>query len=258
MSRREIERELKLPEARRRARPGRLGHRAAREPPADAASRPSAPRPTRPQGRASRRRRPPPAPPRSACSPTRPARTRGGRRRPAGVRGHGAIDGARPRAATSPRVRPRPATDIELKPCARARAWSPARSSAASASRTGGRAAPAVRDPAGRPRRPAHRPEADPRRLEAARVDRHLPRRGQEPVLRRRRRQPVDRPDPADEQGGADAAGAGQPAHRDLRVRPPRHPRRPDRPPRAGDARVPRRLRPAADGHLAEAAATAT
>ena len=32
-------------------------------------------------------------------------------------------------------------------------------------------AAPALRDPPGRPRRPAHRPEADPRRLEAARVD---------------------------------------------------------------------------------------
>ena len=37
------------------------------------------------------------------------------------------------------------------------------------------RPAPAVRDPPGRPRRPAHRPEADPRRLEAARVHGHLP-----------------------------------------------------------------------------------
>ena len=45
-------------------------------------------------------------------------------------------------------------------------------------------AAHAVRDPPGRPRRPAHRPEADPRRLEAARVDRDLPRGRQEPVLR--------------------------------------------------------------------------
>ena len=39
--------------------------------------------------------------------------------------------------------------------------------------------------PAGRA---ADRPQADPRRLEAARVDRDLPRRGQEPVLRPRRR----------------------------------------------------------------------
>ena len=45
-----------------------------------------------------------------------------------------------------------------------------------------------LRAPPGRPRRPARRPEADPRRLEAARVDRDLPRQGQEPVLRRRHR----------------------------------------------------------------------
>ena len=37
-------------------------------------------------------------------------------------------------------------------------------------------AAPALRDPPRRPRRPAHRPEADPRRLEAARGHRDLPR----------------------------------------------------------------------------------
>ncbi len=37
-------------------------------------------------------------------------------------------------------------------------------------------------DPAGRPRRPPDRPEADPRRLEAARGDRDLPRQGQEPA----------------------------------------------------------------------------
>ena len=48
--------------------------------------------------------------------------------------------------------------------------------------------APAVRDPPGRPRRPAHRPEADPRRLEAARVHRGLPRQGQERAVRLRRR----------------------------------------------------------------------
>ena len=102
---------------------------------------------------------------------------------------------------------------------------------------------PAVRDPAGRPRRPARRPEADPRRLEAARVDRDLPRRQEEPVRRRGRQDPHDRPDPADEQGDADPAGRQQPAHRRLRLRRGRHPQRPDRPPRARDARVPRLLR---------------
>ena len=87
-------------------------------------------------------------------------------------------------------------------------------------------AAHAVRDPPGRPRRAADRPEADPRRLEAARVDRDLPRRR----ARTRSSAPdadgaVDRPDPADEQGGAGPARARRPAHRDLRLRPPRHPR---------------------------------
>ena len=45
-------------------------------------------------------------------------------------------------------------------------------------------------DPARRPRRAAHRPEADPRRLEAARVDRDLPRAVAQPVLRARTRGP--------------------------------------------------------------------
>ena len=108
-------------------------------------------------------------------------------------------------------------------------------------------AARAVRDPPGRPRRPAHRSEADPRRLEAARVDRDLPRRRQEPVLRPRRQAADDRPDPADEQGGAGPARARQPAHRDLRLRARRHPHGPGRPPRARHARVPRRLGHAPD-----------
>ncbi len=114
------------------------------------------------------------------------------------------------------------------------------------------RAAHAVRDPPGRPRRPADRPEADPRRLEAARVDRDLPRGGQEPVLRLGLRRPVDRPDPADEQGGARRARRQQPAHRDLRLRPPRRPDGPDRPARARHARVPRRLRLQAHRDLAQ------
>ena len=45
-----------------------------------------------------------------------------------------------------------------------------------------------LRDPPRRPRRAADRPEADPRRLEAARVDRDLPRGGPQPVRRRGRR----------------------------------------------------------------------
>ena len=53
---------------------------------------------------------------------------------------------------------------------------------------------------------PRDRPQADPRRLEAARGDRDLPRRRQEPVLRPRRDEPDDRPDPADEQGAARSA----------------------------------------------------
>ena len=117
-------------------------------------------------------------------------------------------------------------------------------------------AARAVRDPPRRPRRPAHRSEADPRRLEAARVDRDLPRGGQEPVLRPRRQAAHDRPDPADEQGGARPARARQPAHRALLLRARRHPHRPGRPPRAGDARVPRRLGHAPDRDVAAAAAT--
>ena len=109
---------------------------------------------------------------------------------------------------------------------------------------------PPLRDPPRRPRRPADRPEADPRRLEAARVDRDLPLGQAQPVLRRRRRGAHDRPDHADEQGGAAAPRAPQPEHRRLRLRPPGRRDRPDRPPRAGDARVPRLLGPEADGHL--------
>ena len=67
-----------------------------------------------------------------------------------------------------------------------------------------GPAAPQLRDPARRPRRPDDRPEADPRRLEAARDHRDLPGRRQEPLLR----QPDRRPGPADVEGGARAAGA--------------------------------------------------
>ena len=119
-------------------------------------------------------------------------------------------------------------------------------------------AAPDLRDPPRRRRRPADRPEADPRRLEAARVDRDLPRQGQEPVLRRGRGEPVDRPDAHAQQGAARPPGAQRPAHPDLRLRPQRRPLRPDRPPRAGDDALPRRLRPEAHDHRRSSAATAT
>ena len=117
-----------------------------------------------------------------------------------------------------------------------------ARSSAASAARRPTVAPHVLFEirPAGS-RRPADRPEADPRRLEAARVDRDLPRGRQEPVLRPRRREPVHRPGPADEQGGAAAHACSQDpridiygcGRRDIRAGV-------DRPPRPGDARVPR------------------
>ena len=102
-------------------------------------------------------------------------------------------------------------------------------------------AAHALRGPPRRPRRPAHRSQADPRRLEAARVHGHLPRRRQEPVLGPGLQEPVDRPDPAHEQGGAAAPRPHRSGDRDLRLRPPRHRGRRHRPPRAGHARVPRR-----------------
>src|SRR3712207_7452367 len=54
------------------------------------------------------------------------------------------------------------------------------------------------------------RPEADPRRLEAPRVDGDLPRQQQEPLPRRRREGPVDRPDPAHGQGPAAEARPGR------------------------------------------------
>ena len=102
------------------------------------------------------------------------------------------------------------------------------------------RAAPPLLDPPGRPRGAEDRPEADPRRLEAARGDRDLPRRRQGPVRRTRRDR---RPGAADVEGAADRAGARRPEPRDLRLRPRGHPDRPDRPPGPGDARVPRRPR---------------
>ena len=73
----------------------------------------------------------------------------------------------------------------------------------------------------------------------------------EEPLLRRRRQEPDDRPDPADEQGDADPARPRRPADRGLRLRRVRRPLGPDRPARARHARVPGRLGPEAHGLLA-------
>ena len=236
----EIPRELKLDKAPKAA------ARRPRRPPASTGPRrrsasragagQAAPRPPAAPGAA--------APARSACSPIRRARTR-------------RVAGGAAQLGQSPTMG---------RPTPRRSAWT-RRTSSPSGSRgrprdrrhrprphrqgqAGKASAHALRDPPGRPRRPARRPEADPRRLEAARVDRDLPRREEEPVRRRGRQDPHDRPDPAHEQGDADPARRQQPAHRHLRLRRGRHPHRPDRPPRARDARVPRLLRPEADGLL--------
>ncbi len=74
-------------------------------------------------------------------------------------------------------------------------------------------------DPPGRQRRAADRPEADPRRLEAARSDGDLPRQGQEPVQREAERGGR----PAALQGSAPAAGPRRRRPRHLPVRPRRH-----------------------------------
>ena len=124
-------------------------------------------------------------------------------------------------------VRPRPLRDrheAAARRRARARGHDPRPDRKAHAAH---RAAPAVRDPARGPGRAARRPEADPRRLEAARVDGDLPRGRPQPVLRRGRPDPVDRPDPADGQGRAGRAGAGRSERPDLRLRPPGHPHGP-------------------------------
>ena len=113
---------------------------------------------------------------------------------------------------------------------------------------------PPLRDPPGRQGRPADRPEADPRRLEAARGDRDLPGLGQERALRLLRRRALDRPGAADAEAPARAPRAGRQPRRALPGRALRHPLGPDRPPRPRDARVPRRVRAQADGHLLKSA----
>ena len=183
--RRRSQRELELPAkdaAPTARRLGRQGPRRARPKPAPSSRPPAAP-PTKP-ARRSAAATAEAAKERLFANPRRPQRRRR-RRRPAGVRAHGQDRRRRrPSRATSRRV-----FGLDRTTSASSRSSGstrhrrhdprPHRQTVAAL-----RAAHAVRDPPGRPRRPAHRPEADPRRLEAARVDRDLPRRGQEPVLR--------------------------------------------------------------------------
>ena len=154
-----------------RARAGRRARRRAAAKPRRAADAP----------RASRRAAAVPAKERLFAHPDAPERPRRRRRRP-----------ARRAAGDSPPPAPRSAStrsDFVAKPLRKG-----ARVIGGTMLGRIGKTTPSkaphllLRDPPGRPRRPAHRPEADPRRLEAARVDRDLPRQGQEPVLRRRRR----------------------------------------------------------------------
>ena len=249
VSKREIQKELKLPEKDAAPTEAASDSSRARRARAEAGDRPQGRAARQEAGRRVRRQGRQAAPVRQPA-----AQERGGRRRrPAGIRAHGPhrrrldLPGL-----PDPRLRARPLRrapeDAQAGLPDRGRHDPrPHRQDHAAL-----RAAHAVRDPPGRPRRAADRPEADPRRLEAARVDRHLPRGGQEPVLRLGLRRPVDRPDPADEQGGARRARRQQPAHRDLRLRPARRPDGPGRPARARHARVPRRLRLQADGDLAQ------
>ena len=194
---RAIEQELKLPTS--DAAPARPGLAARpRRRPRRARRSASTPRraKTRRAGKPAARRARQAAPVRQP----RPPERREGRRRPAGLRAHRMTASAQ---LPQPGVRARPHRR-RLKRSRRARASSSGTVLGRIGKTTAAQGpAPALRDPPGRPRRPADRPEADPRRLEAARVDRDLPRRRQEPVLRRRRQAAVDRPDPADEQGGA-------------------------------------------------------
>ena len=226
--------------------------------------RPSAPRgeARRPRGRQAKQRiaaeprrhgrqAGPARPPRSACSPTRSARA------------PSAAGGAEQLGQVADLVRPRPARvrqeglplqeDAQGRPRDRRHRARPRRRATEKKAshlpfeiRPAGRGAPRI-DP---------KPVLDGwKLLESTAIYRAA---GKNPFFGEDAGRALDRPDPADEQGDAVPARARRPAHRDLRLRPRRHPQRPDRPPRAGHARVPRRLGPQAHRDLAAAAATAT
>ena len=212
----------------------------ARRQAAEAQGSPTAPRPT-PAAAA--------APTRSACSPTRRARTR---RPPA----------APSRSSSAPAHRRRDFEgyyDASSASTARTSSSSAARGARVVAGTILGRIGKRDRRapyllfeirPAGRGARASTRSRSSTAGSCSSRP------RSTAPRARTRssagRGEPVDRPDPADEQGGARPARARQPerieiyecGRQDIRAGA-------DRPPRAGDARVPRRLRPAPDGDLA-------
>ena len=232
--------ELALPEAGRRRRARPRGRRSPRSRSGTARSRVRARRRTARRPAARRRRTPsttrrhrsrsgsPPRSRRPTCPRPRPRRSASSPTR-AGPTVRRVMRTLESAAAPSPglsdetadhgRPAARPAR-LRRQAAQAAAPASPAGPCSASIGRTSDElgAEPPVRDPPRRPRRPADRPEADPRRLEAARVDRDLPLGQAQPVLRRRRRGALDRPDHADEQGGAPAPRAPQPEHRHLRA----------------------------------------
>ena len=147
-------RELRAARDRRGADRARLATERARRQGAGPQAAPSRAAPERPQGAATQAA-PRPAKERLFAQPVAPERV-GRRRRPAGVRAHRHHRRRRElRGLLQRDPRPRPRRGPAQAAAARLRAWSPARSSAASARLDDTRAAPAVRDPAGRPRRPA-------------------------------------------------------------------------------------------------------
>ena len=261
VSKREIQQELELPEQGRRRRPSPRRTPTARP----RARRSSAGRKAAPrrQTQAARRRAHasrPARPPRSACSPTRAARTRpsaGGAQQE--FERTGRIDGVSTFQGYFTRVFGLDRDDVRLKPL------------------KAGSHVIAGHDP--RPHRQDAAPSSAPHTLfEIRPAGRGAPRIDPKPILdgwkllestaiyRAAGKNPFFGPD-------ADAPSIGQillmskealaervaqrPAHRGLRLRPPRHPDRPDRPPRARDARVPRRLGPQARPSPRSSAATA-
>ena len=190
---------------RRPARPEAVRARVGRPP---ARGRPSA---------ASRRRRSPTPRPRSASVPVKERLFAHPDMRRARARRAGSTRCSTPRRASTAATRPTATTSRARSGSTRARSRlrAPAQGLARDRRhdhrphrphRRRPRPAPRLLDPPGRPRRAADRPEADPRRLEAARGDGDLPRLRPQRPLRRRRRRHVDRPDPAAAEAAARAA----------------------------------------------------
>ena len=238
---------LALPKPDAKPTRGRVGHR----PPGlarvreAAAERPTR-RPSRPRRRTTARRRA--AGQGSACSRTRRARTR------------------RPPAAPSRSSCARAASTARSRPPARSA--SPATRSSSSSLKVGSqvpgrhRARPHRRAP----RRPSTRtcasrsarPAAAPRAIDPKPILDGWKLLESTAIYRAKGKNPFVGPDAATPTIGQillmsketlQPARARRPADPDLRLRPPGHPGRRDRPPRAGHARVPRRLGLQPDGH---------